>query len=179
VELHGGRVAAASPGLGKGSEFVVHLPLAPASAADAPETRRPGVSAPRGALRVLVVDDNQDSADALAEVLRVWGHEVELAYDGVAALDAAARWRPDVVVSDLGLPGMDGYALAQRIRSGPAFGRALLVALSGYGREEDRQRALEAGFDHHLVKPPDLQALAALLGRVAAGPGDRPTRTVH
>jgi CheY-like chemotaxis protein len=179
VELHGGRVAATSPGLGEGSEFVVHLPLAPAPAGRTSEPRHAPVAPPRGALRVLVVDDNQDAAEALAAVLRVWGHEVELAYDGVGALDVAARWRPDVVVSDLGLPGMDGYALAKRIRSGPAFGRTLLVALSGYAREGDRRRALEAGFDHHLVKPPDLQALAAVLGRVAAGPGERPPRTVH
>src|SRR5205823_2302062 len=93
---------------------------------------------------------------------------VRVARDGLAALDIAASWQPDVVLSDLGLPGMDGYALARRLREMPALGRAVLIALSGYGRDEDRRQAFDAGFDHHLVKPPDLEGLAALLARVAA-----------
>jgi PAS domain S-box-containing protein len=167
VEMHGGRVEARSPGPMQGSEFIVHLP---ALAHGLPEPGEPGFQArgaPARALRILVVEDNTDAAEGLAVVLQIWGHEPQLAYDGVTALELAERTQPDVVLSDLGLPGMDGYELARRLRARPAFGRAILIALSGYGRAEDKRRALEAGFDHHLVKPPDLDALEELLGRVA------------
>jgi len=128
---------------------------------------------------VLVIEDNQDAAEGLATVLRLWGHEVWVAYDAAAALETAERTKPDVIISDLGLPGMDGYDFARQLRQRPAFGRAVLIAISGYGRDDDRRRALEAGFDHHLVKPPDLDALAALLGHVAAKAVDQPPRTLH
>src|SRR4029077_9135982 len=108
------------------------------------------------ALRILVVEDNEDAAESLATILGVWGHEVRVALDGAAALEAADAWTPDIVISDLGLPGMDGYVLARQLRERPALARAVLIALSGYGRDEDRRLSAEAGFDHHFVKPPDL-----------------------
>jgi PAS domain S-box-containing protein len=179
VEMHGGRVEARSPGPMQGSEFIVHLP---ALAHGLPEPGEPGFQArgaPARALRILVVEDNTDAAEGLAVVLQIWGHDPQLAYDGVTALELAERTRPDVVLSDLGLPGMDGYELARRLRARPAFGRAVLIALSGYGRAEDKRRALEAGFDHHLVKPPDLDALEELLGRVARTPAAERSDRFH
>jgi len=166
VELHGGRVKAWSDGIGKGSEFTFHLPIA--RAVEGPRPARPAADdhAARP-LRILVVEDNEDTAESLTTILEVWGHEVRVALDGLAALEIAASWQPEVVLSDLGLPGMDGYALARRLRQIPALGRAVLIALSGYGRDQDRRQAFDAGFDHHLVKPPDLEGLAALLARIA------------
>jgi CheY-like chemotaxis protein/two-component sensor histidine kinase len=168
VEMHGGRVEARSPGLGRGSEFLIRLPVLPTPISEPP----PAVSSVSGAraadsLRVLVVEDNRDAAESIARVLELWGHEVGLAFDGFAALEVAEQLRPDVVLCDLGLPGMDGYVLARRLREHPAYGHAVLVALSGYVRAEDRRRALDAGFDHHLAKPADLDALEELLGRIA------------
>ena len=178
VEMHGGRVEARSAGLGQGSEFVVQLPVAQDAA---PERRPARVRQPHASagnrLRVLIVEDNQDAAESLAMMLELWGHAVETASDGLAALELVARREPDVVLSDLGLPGMDGYELARRLRQRPGLQDAVLVALSGYGREEDKCRALDAGFDHHLVKPPDLDVLAELLGRIAGRP-DEPTRAL-
>jgi CheY-like chemotaxis protein len=118
---------------------------------------------------VLVVDDNPDGALALAEVLRVSGHEVRVAHTGPAALTEAAAFRPGTVFLDIGLPGMDGYAVARRLRDRPGPDRPVLVALTGYGQAEDHRRSREAGFDHHLVKPVDPDALLALLAA-----GDRP-----
>jgi signal transduction histidine kinase len=176
VELHGGRVAATSAGVGLGSEFVVYLPALPGTM---PATDSRLAQAPPGGrrLRVLVVEDNQDAAESLTTLLQLWGHDVRVAYDGLAALRLAEAEAPDVILSDIGLPGMDGYELARQLRARPAFGRVVLVALSGYGRDEDRRMAAEAGFDHHLVKPPELDTLLQLIGNVAAGP-IRP-RTLH
>src|SRR5207244_3935960 len=161
-----------------GGGFVVQLPVPQ----DAPPERRPArVRQPHASagdrLRVLIVEDNQDAAESLAMMLELWGHAVETASDGLAALELVARREPDVVLSDLGLPGMDGYELARRLRQRPGLQDAVLVALSGYGRDEDKCRALDAGFDHHLVKPPDLDVLAELLGRIAGRP-DEPPRAV-
>jgi len=176
VELHGGRVSATSPGVGLGSELLVRLPTLPGAAADAPPPGERTIPAGRK-LKVLVVEDNQDAAESLTVLLELWGHEVRVAYDGVAALRLAEAEAPDVILSDLGLPGMDGYELARQLRTRPGFGRVVLVALSGYGRDEDRRLSAEAGFDHHLVKPPDLDVLLQLMGNVAAAP-IRP-RTLH
>ena len=172
VELHGGSVEVASAGLGWGSEFTVRLPLAPAEAvADvagvaAPEGAEPAVpsipTAPR-AHRILVLDDNVDQADSLSQLLSLWGHDVRTVHDGPAALVAAAAFRPEVVFLDIGLPGMDGYEVARRLRRDPALGRAVLIAFSGYGTDEDRRNSQEAGIDTHLVKPVDPGALRALL----------------
>ena len=163
VELHGGRVEAHSAGLGLGSEFVVHLPVT-TDAADGlpPSADAPAATTPR---KVLVVEDQHDAAEVLATIVETWGHEVRVALDAAAALALVEHWSPDVVVSDLGLPQMDGYELARRLRKRPGFETVTLIALSGYGREQDKQAAAEAGFDHHLVKPPDLAALADLIAR--------------
>jgi CheY-like chemotaxis protein len=176
VELHGGRVEAHSAGVGLGSEFVVRLPTLPdARPAAAPSQPAP----PERAVRILVVEDNRDAAESLAALLGLWGHEVQVAFDGLAALRAAETMTPDVIISDLGLPGMDGYEVARQLRARPGFGRVVLVALSGYGREEDKRHALDAGYDHHLVKPPDTDALLQIVGHVAAARSDAPPRTLH
>src|SRR2546428_7589522 len=180
VELHGGRVEARSAGLEQGSEFLVWLPVLPnglPALAAAPEAT-PTVAAD-GRLKILLVEDHQDTAESLAAMLEGWGHEVQVAFDGLAALRAVAAVAPDVVLSDLGLPSLDGYEFARRLRQQPGFGRVLLVALSGYGREEDKRRSLEAGFDHHLVKPPDMDVLQALLAGVAAASAEQGARALH
>jgi PAS domain S-box-containing protein len=171
VELHGGGVAVASEGLGCGSEFEIRLPLAikilslPDVAA--PPEQRP-TSSP-GAFRILIVDDNQDAALSLAMLLRFQGHEVRVAYDGSAALELATPYRPDVVLLDLGMPGMDGFEVARRWRSMPGSKSTVLAALTGWGQTEDRTRTTAAGFDHHLVKPVDLKDLEKLFTSFASG----------
>jgi CheY-like chemotaxis protein/two-component sensor histidine kinase len=162
VELHGGEVRAESPGLGCGSTFTALLPLAE-SPEDETDTQ-PG-------LRILLVEDNRDAAETLRDLLELSGHRVELAFSGPAALEAAPRFQPEVVLCDIGLPGMDGYAVARQLRSDGATALApgaRLVALTGYGREEDRRRTSEAGFDLHLVKPVKPGELQRLLETWAA-----------
>jgi signal transduction histidine kinase len=173
VELHGGTIAAHSEGLGRGAEFVVRLPGA--AGADAAGTTPAGaVAAPSTPMRVLVVEDNHDAAESLVMLLEVLGHRVRVAPDGPTALAAARGAPPDVVLLDIGLPGIDGYEVARRMRADPLLRRVVLVALTGYGRSEDRAMALAAGFDHHLVKPVEPGRLEALLGGVQpAGPGSR------
>lgn len=159
VELHGGTVEAASGGIGRGSRFTVRLPatVAPPPAAAAPSP--PG----ERRQRILVVEDNDDAREMLRELVRLLGHEIHDVADGMSAVEMAIRLRPDVTLVDIGLPGVDGYEVARRIRS-DARGRGLrLVALTGYGRPEDRERALAAGYDEHLVKPVEPARLAALL----------------
>ena len=156
--LHGGDVEAQSDGPGRGATFTLHIPLARPryEAAEAPQPRaprRPGVG-------VLVVEDNRDAAETLRDLLVLLGYTVEVAFDGAAALEVARSFRPDAVVSDLGLPGeLDGYAVARALRSDPSFEGVRLIALSGYANDEARRRSREAGFDVHLAKPPDLDAL--------------------
>jgi len=167
--VHGGRVEASSAGLGQGSEFVVRLPVL---AGEPPATvRAPRAEHLRDAARrrVLVVDDNADSRESLALSLAIAGHAVRLAADGPSALAEAAEFQPEVALLDIGLPGMDGYELAERLRSQSAPGDILLVALTGWGQEDDRRRGRESGFDHYLVKPASPQAILAVLGR--PGPG--------
>ncbi|MFZ5481808.1 MAG: GAF domain-containing protein [Myxococcota bacterium] len=162
VHLHGGTVRASSEGLGRGSRFVVRLPLAVGAVAGPGRAERASRS-PVRRRRVLLVDDNRDAADMLAELLRGLGHEVEVEYDGASALAAAARFRPEVALLDIGLPVMDGYALARRLqREAPSPVR--LVAVTGYGQAHDRARAFEAGFAAHVVKPVDPQALLDAMG---------------
>lgn len=124
--------------------------------------RAPEPPSPSG-YRLLVVDDNQDAADSLAELLRLQGHEVRVAYSGVAALEMAKTYAPDVAFMDIGMPGMDGYEAARRMRQQPGPGKIVLAALTGWGQQEDRRRTAEAGFDHYLVKPPEREALDAVL----------------
>jgi PAS domain S-box-containing protein len=166
TEMHGGRVEARSAGPGLGSEFVVHLPEARRSRAAPGEQR---LRAPRRSAgrRVLLVEDNFDAAELLAECLQSFGHEVTVVHDGVAALEAAAREPPEVVLLDLGLPGMDGYEVARRLRQG-SEGAPVLIAISGYGQDDDRRRSSAAGFSHHLTKPVEPEALDHLLSEAGA-----------
>jgi two-component system, sensor histidine kinase len=162
VELHGGNVQAASEGVDRGSVFTVRLPLVPAPAAPAP---LPAADGPAAARTVLLVEDNEDAREMLRYLLKLSGHEVYEAADGLDGLAAAAAVRPDVAIVDVGLPGLDGYEVARRIRLAPHGDRLTLIALTGYGQPEDRQRALEAGFDHFLVKPVDPEQLQAAVLR--------------
>lgn len=167
VEMHGGRVTASSAGAGSGSEFTVVLPLAHESigARPAPATRENATVAGQ---RVLVVDDNQDAAESLAMLLGMSGCAVEVAPDGPAALEAAKRIQPQVVILDIGLPGMDGFEVARALRGDATLRNALIIASTGYGHDEDRRRALAAGCDEHLVKPIDFgQLLTLMAGRRA------------
>ncbi len=168
VELHGGRVEARSEGPGRGSEFIVRLPAAEGPK-PAPKPRPAPDGQPAARRRALVVDDNADAAESLAVLLRSAGHEVRTAYDGPSALAAARDLRPEVVLLDLGLPGMDGCEVARRLRQLEGLQGALLVALTGYGSEEDRRRSKEAGFDRHLVKPVDPAELRELFAAAPAG----------
>jgi PAS domain S-box-containing protein len=161
VEMHGGSVSAASEGLERGSEFVVRLPLPAESTLTQPET--PAAAPPAPNRRFLIVDDNVDAAVSLAMLLQIGGHEAELAHDGLQALDDAGRLRPDVILLDIGLPKLNGYDVCRQIRAQPWGASVLLVALTGWGQEEDRRRSREAGFDHHLVKPVDPDELMRLL----------------
>ena len=163
VELHGGTVAVHSAGLGRGAEFVVRLPLAASAAPPAAAPAPPDRAAAAIRRRVLVVDDNRDSAFTIGMLLEVSGHEVRMAHDGLEAVDLAAAFVPDVVLLDLGLPHLNGYEAALRIRALPAGPGMVIAALTGWGQESDRQRTAECGFDVHLVKPVDPDALIALI----------------
>jgi signal transduction histidine kinase len=162
VGLHGGSVAARSAGLGCGSEFIVRLPRAgrlPAAAHAAPETGQQNATR----RRILVADDNRDAAESLAMLLELAGHEVRVAHLGRAALSVAQVFRPDTALLDIGMPDMSGYDVAQTLRREPWAASIRLIALTGWGQESDRRRALDAGFDHHLIKPVDPDKLAALI----------------
>ncbi|MGV3722901.1 MAG: PAS domain S-box protein [Actinomycetota bacterium] len=161
VELHGGTVRADSRGRGQGAQFSFSLPLTTAPVAAAASAIAPPVSCE--ALRVLVVEDNRDAAETLRDVLEMQGYEVALALTGAAALDKARDWKPDVVLCDIGLPAMDGYEVARALRGDPALNPRRLIAVTGYGEDEHRRRAQEAGFDQHLLKPVDPDALHRLL----------------
>ena len=167
VGMHGGSVSVRSAGPGQGSEFVVRLPRLGSPPA-ALHRSDPSATLPATPRRVLVVDDNQDVADSLTIILRQQGHEVRAAHDGLAALKLAQGYKPQVVLLDIGLPGLDGYEVARRLRALPELQGALLIALTGYGQPEARRTALSAGFDVHLVKPVDPQTLTDLMGRAPA-----------
>jgi signal transduction histidine kinase/ActR/RegA family two-component response regulator len=166
VTLHGGSVVASSQGPGEGSEFVIRLPAVSVAAA-AISGPRLGAPSPfaRAAVtkRVLLVDDNSDAADLLAEALREVGHQVEVANDPVAALEAAQHFNPEVAILDIGLPVMDGYELAAQLRACPGLARCRLIALTGYGQEHDRARSKSGGFERHLVKPVELDELIVVV----------------
>jgi PAS domain S-box-containing protein len=161
VELHGGEVGAASAGLGKGAEFTVRLPLEPEPAA---LSQLPAaLSQESKSLRILVVEDNRDSADSLRMLLELFGYEVNVAYTGPEGVQAAEKWTPDVVLCDIGLPGLDGYAVVSKLRQNPATANARMIAVTGYGSEADLLRSKTAGFDQHLIKPVDPEALQQVL----------------
>ncbi len=167
VEMHGGSVEAHSAGPGLGSEFVVRLPLAAAESEDQ-KPAAPVERAPAAAHRVLIVDDNLDAALSLSTLLKMTGSETRTAHDGLEAVEVAADFRPDVVLLDLGLPKLNGYDVCRRIREYPWGQRMVLVALTGWGLEEDRRLSRAAGFDHHLVKPVDFTDLMGLLADLPA-----------
>nr|MBA2320845.1 response regulator [Deltaproteobacteria bacterium] len=166
VALHGGTVEAESPGPGQGSTFTVRLPVAGGEPRDAGHVDPPERAG--GPLRVLVVDDNVDAAEAIALMLGLEGHAVRVAHDGRSALALAAEEAPDVVLLDIGMPGMNGYEVARELRDRAARPRPFLVALTGWGADSDRSRSRDAGFDEHLVKPVDVHDLVALLARATA-----------
>jgi CheY-like chemotaxis protein len=162
VELHGGSVLARSEGPGKGAEFIVRLPpRAGESPAPAAALAPPPPSAVKH--RILVADDNRDAADSLAVMLRIAGHEVRVAYDGQQALEIAESFRPVLALLDLGMPRLNGYETARRLRAGELGREMRLIALTGWGQPDDRSRSLGAGFDHHVVKPVDPSLLERLL----------------
>jgi PAS domain S-box-containing protein len=170
VELHGGTVSCSSPGVGLGSTFEVRLPLMPAVAADVPGEAGGMVLRPGERLKLMVVDDNADAADMLAMLLEAGGHEVIVEHESLRALARAGDEAPDACLLDIGLPEMDGNELARRLRADPATAAMVLIAVTGYGQEQDRRAAFEAGFDHHLVKPVDLARLAGALAGVRRRP---------
>jgi CheY-like chemotaxis protein len=166
--MHGGSIEARSAGLGNGSEFVVRLPVADAAeevarpaAASLERPAAAGSGSPK--LRVLVVDDNMDTALSLAMLLKTAGHETFTAHDGLAAIESADAQRPDVVLLDIGLPKIDGREVCRRIRSQPWGKKMIVIAVTGWGQDEDRRKSEDAGFDGHLVKPVDYDRLAELL----------------
>jgi len=163
VEAHGGSIEARSSGPERGTELIIELPAsgARAMASEAPAGREDRVA--QAGRRVLVVDDNEDAAALLGEVVREWGHDVRIAHDGPAALNMVERFAPDVALLDIGLPAMDGYELARRLRELPQLASLQLVAITGYGQAQDRARAEAAGFDRHLVKPVDLSELEKIV----------------
>lgn len=164
VRQHGGTIEAHSEGPGRGSEFIVRLPLRIEQRAEQADAQtHDDSSAASTALRILVVDDNTDSAESLCMCLRLSGHKVEMVHQGLAAIETAFAYRPDVIVLDIGLPDIDGYQVAARLRQQPGFDQVLVIALTGYGQEEDRQRCYDAGFNEHMVKPVDPAMLEAKL----------------
>jgi CheY-like chemotaxis protein len=169
VALHGGKVEARSAGPGEGSEFSVRLPL-PSFTQSAEDVRKDApakASLPAGGVKVLVADDNRDAADSLQRILSLYGYEVEVAYDGSAAIELDGAFHPRVAVLDIGMPGTNGFEVARSIRETRGAG-ITLIALTGWGQEGDRRRAMEAGFDYHLTKPVDPGDLNDLLVEVAS-----------
>jgi CheY-like chemotaxis protein len=162
VEMHGGTVDVHSDGLGRGSEFVVRLPILSGTSRPLPQPVVPELM-PAVGRRILIVDDNEDGAESLAMLLQFGGHETHMAHDGLEAIEAAEQLRPDAVLLDIGLPKLNGYEVCKRIRKEPWGKEIVLVALTGWGQEEDRHRSRDAGFDAHMVKPVDHNLLLKLL----------------
>jgi signal transduction histidine kinase/CheY-like chemotaxis protein len=170
AELHGGRVSVESDGPGKGAQFTIRLPVETLARSRLSVVRPPDGAATR-ARRILVIEDNTDAAETLEVALEMCDHEVEVAYSGDEGLERSRTWRPDLILCDIGLPGIDGYAVAKAIRADPALRSIPLVALTGYAGPDDVERALAAGFDRHLAKPPDMSAVKKALAELPAGSG--------
>ncbi len=167
VEMHSGSVSVRSEGLGRGSEFVIRLPASAVTAVALPPQDRTASKARWPHHRILVVDDYADAAIALSRMLtKLYGQEVRIAHDGPSAIVSALAFKPELMLLDIGLPGMDGYEVARRLREQPGTEGTLLVALTGWGQEEDRRKSREAGFDHHLVKPVEPEAILELLAKI-------------
>jgi CheY-like chemotaxis protein/two-component sensor histidine kinase len=175
VQLHQGTVAAFSEGPNRGSEFVVRLPLMPEQATGASEVEV-GSAGTHQRLRILVVDDNRDSADSLATLLGITGNETRVAYEGPAAVAATDEFRPDLVLLDLGMPEVDGFETCRRLRQLESCKQAIIVALTGWGQPHDRGASRQAGFDHHLVKPVDPAALGKVLAELTARDARAPSQ---
>jgi len=169
LEMHDGTVQVHSAGLGKGCEFTIRLPLLTQRREEPAVFFDPKDAAPSSGHRLLVVDDNKDAAESLALLLSLQGHEVRVAYDGTAAIDVARLFHPALIFLDLGMPGMDGYEVLRRVRKTRGLENTVIAALTGWGLEEDRRRTADAGFDHHLVKPPHAKALEDLLASLEQG----------
>jgi CheY-like chemotaxis protein len=168
VELHGGTIEALSDGQGKGAAFVLRMPVLQHAAAIVPQTQvQTSPSVPSGR-RVLVVDDNEDAASSLAALLQLQGHDVRVAFSGRAALEIAKGYAPHVVFLDIGMPDIDGYEVARRLRQQSGLEDVVVAALTGWAQQEDRRRTSAAGFDHHFVKPPDPQLLQKVLSEVTS-----------
>ncbi|HSE38324.1 MAG TPA: ATP-binding protein [Blastocatellia bacterium] len=167
VGMHGGVVQAFSAGPGQGSEFLVRLPVVSEIERRKDDSRISDGTAAVKPRRILIVDDNADSAETMALLLKLSGHEIEMAHDGERALMTARQFQPEIILLDVGLPGMHGYEVAERLRSLPENKNLVIVALTGYGQERDRQRAMEAGFDYHFVKPIDFQRLESLINSLS------------
>jgi PAS domain S-box-containing protein len=164
IELHGGSVEAISEGIGKGSEFVIRLPVVSSEVNQVtPATYEPGPACSSGKFRILVADDNRDSADSLAMLLTLMGNDVRTANDGAEAVDMAYTFRPEVILLDIGMPKLNGYEACRRLREQPGGETLVIIALTGWGQDEDKRRSMAAGFDHHMVKPVDTGALEKLL----------------
>lgn len=170
VELHGGSIVAESEGLNRGSRFRIALPIIAKSLADGRQTGQPaGETVPAAKRRVLVVDDNVDAGETMAELVRALGHDVRHTSEAPQSLDIAEAWRPEVIILDLGMPKMSGYDVAKHIRRQPWSDGVVIVALTGWGQEADKQRTREAGFDHHMVKPADIDVLQGILAAPCPG----------
>jgi CheY-like chemotaxis protein len=164
VEMHCGTIEARSEGEGKGSEFAVRLPVATGVVSEStPSDAEANRVEPASARRILIVDDNVDAADSLGQLLEMMGHEVLTAYDGESGLKAARGFKPGVVLCDIGMPKMNGYDTARRIRAEEWGKKTVLLALTGWGQEDDLRKSVDAGFDHHLIKPVEAAALMKLL----------------
>jgi len=175
VALHGGSIHAHSDGPGTGSEFIVRLPVvSEESAVQAPDVDD-APAATKSLLRILVVDDNRDAADSLSEMLKMMGHDTRTAYDGQQGVDLAGEYRPDVILLDIGLPRLNGYEACRLIREQPKGNGVVMIAVTGWGQDEDRRRSHEAGFDHHMVKPVDPQALMSMIAVLNVAHADQPT----
>jgi CheY-like chemotaxis protein len=172
VELHGGEVEATSQGLGHGSAFTVRLPLPKESLKELSGQSGELPLAPYRFLRVLVVDDNKDAADALHMLIEGHGHTARVAYSGVDAVSMAQEFSPDIVLCDLGLPGMDGYEVARQLRAQPAHEASILVAVTGWGSDGDKRKSSNAGFNHHLVKPINFDEVEAIFSQLQLGETD-------
>jgi CheY-like chemotaxis protein len=169
IELHGGRVTAFSRGEDLGSEFRIELPLSSGTPATVLHAPAQPVST---SLRILVVDDNRDAAESMSTLLASLGHEVKTAFDGREALEATTSWRPDLLFLDIGMPDMDGYEVARRVRSATLDPQPFIVAVSGWGQPEDRRKTAEAGFDRHLVKPVEMSEVHEVIAWAAASRRD-------
>jgi CheY-like chemotaxis protein len=162
VKLHGGGIEVASAAPGRGVEFTVHLPILEV-VSSAPTVEKQPVASGEARRRILIVDDNLDSVQGMATLQKRRGHEVRTAATGPEALEVAAEFHPDVVLLDIGLPGMDGFEVAKQLRASPEFERAFLIAMTGFATPEDKRHAKEVGFDEHLIKPVDLNRLRTWL----------------